>query len=259
MCVPPPQKKRSMLKSFLVIIGDRLRRINGIKPFIRKYLNPVRELYWQEVVNKRRRPFLKYGQEALRVFHETAEQCGVEYTLAFGSVLGAIREHGFIKHDLDIDTFMSIHSLNRDFYSALFKKGFKWYCNYSIAGDKLGREDTLEYKGCHLDIFYLYKIDSKFSYCCDFLTSASDHMIIPRKLIVPINGMERRLERFEKISVFVPENAEEFCEFRYGPSYMIPNSSWTCRDKIDSVIEWPEVASVTVINKHPQISSFFRK
>lgn len=225
------------------------------KPFVRRYLKPLRKIYWDMVVWWRRGPFLKYGLDALRIFHETAEDYGIKYTLAFGSVLGAIREHGFIKYDLDIDTFMCIDDLNNSFISSLLERGFKWYCCYSISGDKLGREDTFVYKGCHLDVFYLYKINDETSYCCDFVSTGEDHSIIPRRIILPLSGLDRRLERFESLMVYVPKNAEEFCEYRYGPTYMVPDKTWTCRNEIDCIMEWPEVAFDTIIKRNPSVGN----
>ena len=49
---------------------------------------------------------------------------GYKYSLAFGTMLGAVREHGFIGHDLDIDVFVRIEDFNKNLIDCLKKAGF---------------------------------------------------------------------------------------------------------------------------------------
>ena len=41
--------------------------------------------------------------ELLKLIHQYCEENGIKYTLHAGTLLGAIREHGFIPWDDDID------------------------------------------------------------------------------------------------------------------------------------------------------------
>lgn len=70
------------------------------------------------------------AMDTLREFHRVCEQNGVLYELAYGSLLGAIRDNGQIPWDYDIDVFVPldekgnlIAALDRD-----LDKGFYYYC-----------------------------------------------------------------------------------------------------------------------------------
>lgn len=56
-----------------------------------------------EVLQKR---LWETEQEILDVFHEVCEKNNLRYSLAFGTLIGAIRHKGFIPWDDDIDVFM---------------------------------------------------------------------------------------------------------------------------------------------------------
>ncbi len=196
--------------------------------------------------------FQENALDALKAFVGCMEEQKVRYTLAFGSILGAIREHGFIKHDIDIDTAMWIDDFNPGIVTALEKAGFTWVFSHTVDGGKLGREDTFEYHGVHIDIFYFYPAIDKLPYCCDFLwqDELGPHSRLPRRLEIPVSH-ERRKVLFEGIEVYVPDNAEEFCEFRYGPDYMTPNPKWNWVNEHDHTVEWYDKVGVTESRKYP--------
>lgn len=108
--------------------------------------------------------FKKYQQKAaqtLRILHEICEKNKINYQIAFGSLLGAIRDGGQIPWDYDIDILMPA-SERKKFIDALRKDLSKEYYFYSIE----------EYKECehvilrvaprgydshylHVDVFFM--------------------------------------------------------------------------------------------------------
>lgn len=189
---------------------------------------------------KRARAYRRFGKEALQQFVNCMDKYDYRYTLAFGSILGAVREHGFIKHDLDIDTFIWYDELNPSMIEQLKEFGFALERSISIGDGKYGREDTYMYKGVNIDIFYLYPAVDRYPYCCDFVPLNSINKRMPRRIEIPITK-ERKLATFEGIRVYIPKNAEEICEFRYGPNYMTPDPDWHWVSAYNAIKEWSEM------------------
>lgn len=229
-------------------------RIPIVDAIIEKYFKGMRDKFTQKVNKEIAEAYEKYGIEAIDIFDKCMNSNGFFYTLAFGSILGAIREHGFIKHDKDIDVYMWIEDYTPKIIEELQKVGFVWKTNFSVCSDKCGREDTFEYKGVHIDIFWMYPSLDEYPYCCDFLRKEGMgvNQRMPRRLEIPI-VKESRLEKFETLQLPVPVNAEEICAFRYGSDYMIPNPSWNWKRAKNSVVDWEEMIPQTVQRNYPTL------
>lgn len=216
---------------------------------IKKVLGPIYDKYKLIVNKKRLLYFQAHALDVLYRFDKVMEANNMKYTLAFGTLLGAVREKGFIKHDIDIDVSMWIDDYSNDTVTTLENNGFKLVHSFTIADGKLGREETYEYNGVQIDIFYFYSINNSVPYCCDFLMcedtatfrdSMRKHGFVrPRRLELPLSK-ERVKVPFENISLYIPTNAEEILRFRYGDDYMVPNAKWTVRSYDNHIIEWTE-------------------
>ncbi len=217
-----------------------------VKSRIKKIFKKAYAKRKEKLIDKRRKHYHQYALEALTKFDECMRKNGFKYTLAYGTLLGAIREHGFIKHDLDMDTWMFIEDDNENIVPELKKYGFNLLYHYSVDNDKYGKEYTFDYKGCHVDIFFIYPPVDKLPYCTDYVWSEGmrKHERLPRRLELPISK-EIRLEMFEDLMLPIPANAEQLCEFRYGKDYMTPNPQWDCIEEAKDVVDWPEMISKT--------------
>ena len=233
-----------MNKDFILEFAAKAGKIPGVKMMFR----PVFSLYKQNLINKRNKLFRKNAIEALNMFHKALSDINVNYTLAFGTMLGAVREGGFIKHDLDIDVAIWNEDYSPMLNNILSKYGFRRTHVFNVENGTFGREETYEYKGVGIDIFYFYIDSLGNTYCCDFLAhkgcatfnqSMKEYgSVIARKLILPLEK-EVRSVNFEGIETYIPFNAEKILEFRYGPDYMIPNPSWsiTSYDKHITILD----------------------
>ncbi len=241
-----------MIGNLLKILKGLSLRYPRLHMVIAPFFRPLTSYVYQKERKRKNKIFQEYALEALTLFDDSMRRAGVEYTLAFGSILGAIREHGFIKHDLDIDTAVWIDDFTPSIIQELEKAGFVWVFEHMVDEGKLGREDTFEYRGVRIDIFYLYPPINQYPYCCDFLyeDGMKENQRLPRRIEVPFSR-ERRKVPFENIEVYVPANAEEFCAFRYGPDYMVPNPSWSWIEEHDALVEWREKIDVTSNRKYP--------
>lgn len=225
-------------------------KIPGIKPVLRKLFKKQFEARVRKSAELSKQQFLSNGLEAVRRFHECMETNGYKYVAAYGTMLGAIREHGFIRHDLDIDFWMWKEDDDDRLVKALESYGFKLYAHYSIDNDKLGKEYTFSFKGCHADVFFIYPPINKIPYSTLFLEvqRGKKKVRVPMRIELPVSN-DRRIERFETLQLYVPANAEELCVLRYGPDYMTPNPGWDWHKSTNSVVVWKEKEPLTTV-KH---------
>lgn len=105
--------------------------------------------------------YQKMAIETLNEFHRVCVKNNVNYQLAYGSLLGAIRDNGQIPWDYDIDVFVPyeekwklIEALNRDLDS-----GFYYDCpeNNTKCGTVILRVAPSGYRATliHVDVFFL--------------------------------------------------------------------------------------------------------
>lgn len=226
-------------------------------PFVKWICRPFSRLYFKyidhshsDLLSDMQQNFRAKGLKTLKYFDETMTSNGYVYSLAFGTMLGAVREHGFIQHDLDIDVFMWKEDVNDNLFKVLQKAGFKIYHSFLVEDGKYGREDTVVYDGVHIDIFCFYpKLEGReYPYCCDFFPYKNARSweqsirmfggVLPRRLEMPSSRDVVRVP-FQSLSLPVLANAHEFLSFRYGPNYMTPDPTWSNGDN-PYIIPWPE-------------------
>lgn len=241
----------------LQVISDRCKFIKTLlRPFAAFYYNYIDQSR-KNRIKRLREAFNVHGLDVLNHFDKTLDANGYKYSLAFGTMLGAVREHGFIKHDLDIDVFMWIEDFNDNFIKILKESGFTLKHTFFVDNGKWAREDTIEKDGVQIDIFYIYPAleGMKYSYCCDFFPRENCRSweqsirmyggLLPRRLEMPISKELIRVD-FESLSLPVLSNAHEFLSFRYGRDYMTPKPSWVNGEN-SFIIPWNEKIASLVI------------
>lgn len=130
-----------------------------------EFLKEIKEsnLYLKdfEKVYKEFRFFQNLVLETFNEFHRICEKNKISYQLAYGSLLGAIRDNGQIPWDYDIDVFISFYEKDK-LISALKKDLSKEFYFYCPETDKKCRHFSIrlapqKYKTevLHVDVFYL--------------------------------------------------------------------------------------------------------
>lgn len=211
--------------------------------------------------SRRNAQFRKRGKIVLQCFDECMTKNGYIYTLAFGSMLGAVREHGFIKHDIDMDVALWAEDYTPELQKHLEEYGFHLKHVLLVNNGSYGREETYEKDGVTIDIFYIYPPEAAQlspaifePYCCDFLSckgaiSFEDSMskygkVETRRCQLPWTKEVKRVN-FEGMKLPICINAIELMIICYGDNYMIPNEKWSGKDELSRsyIYNWPNVVA----------------
>lgn len=234
------------ISQWVIKVAVRLSKISILKCFLSF-------LYWKFIRYKnhrRNQRFLKYGIQTLDEFDKILVDNNIHYAVFAGTLLGAIREKGFLKHDLDIDTVMFNSNYSKKTQELLEKNGFKLKHYFLVSDGQYGREETFEKNGVTIDVFYIYEDDPKLMYLCDFhveegALTFEDSMnrfghVCARRIELPLNKETRRVA-FENIAVNVPSDAEVWLKKRYGDDYMVPNPNYQDKKDTQFIKEWEEM------------------
>ncbi len=182
---------------------------------------------------KQNRLFIKKGKDVLFGIDSVFKEIGVDYWLIFGTLLGAIREKGFISHDIDIDLGMWARDYSIEHEKFFNRYGFKKKISFIANNGIVAREDTYEKDGIYIDIFYFFKKDDKMV-CHTFLNKEgySWDKTIQEFGGLLVRELSFKYAGFSYINLFnkqfmVPKNYKEHLEASYGKNYMKPDPNYS--------------------------------
>lgn len=237
---------RTKLSPKLTEIAHQISRIPGLK-FL---LKPIYYRYKKHIDRNRNKIFKANALNILSDFDKILTENHISYSVFAGTLLGAAREKGFIKHDIDIDTCMWNEDYSPQTEEILRKAGFKLIRRFEIDNGKRGREETYQKDGIDIDIFYIYTDSSFDSYQCDFgyMKGTASHeesmrkygCVRTRRIEFPVKKKFIRLP-FETITVNTITNYHEWLSYRYGKNYMIPDPSFEDKGDNPNIRDWKEV------------------
>lgn len=223
-------------------------------PFAKTILRPFFYNYKNRLKKKRHKIFKRCALTVIKSFDDAMRQGGFEYFLIFGSLLGSRREHGFIKHDCDIDVAMWSEDYSTEVEIFLEKFGFTKLHSYEIDNGNLAREVTFAKDNVSIDIFCVYPPIDDYPYivsqwrpvgnCINAKESMKKYgYMTGRRLELPI---KRGLvyTKFENLMLPVPKNSDEILRFYYGDNYMEPNPNWYEDSNFKYRKDWPDVKAI---------------
>lgn len=135
-------------------------------PFAKSLLKPFYYPYKQWLERKRNRAYTKNALVTLADFDACMREHGFMYTLMFGTMLGAVREKGFIRHDVDIDVAMWNEDYSPAVQQALEKAGFKLDHRFLIDDGDSAREETYVKNDVSIDVYCIFPPIDEYPYVC---------------------------------------------------------------------------------------------
>lgn len=159
--------------------------------------------------------------------------CNYHYACAYGTLLGFVRESGFIAHDNDIDIVLL--GKNGDWqaihwpvlHEALCLQGFTFLRGFTYGNDIV--EVSYAHSGVQIDFFVpytlngveggLFLINDATKHYPDDSCRTAIHVPAP----LPASLTKITIEGYQ---LSIPSNAEEILESIYGPGWKVPDDKW---------------------------------
>jgi phosphorylcholine metabolism protein LicD len=211
------------IKLFIEIFFPVLAR--GLKEIKNKTLNRRKALRQQENLQK-------YGSDALEALKKAFDTLGIEWFLAYGTLLGACREKHFIAHDLDIDIGLFFDDYGSHIEETLKKYGFVKKHKFIIDDGEFAIEETYFYGDIGIDFFYFkimgeqlvgYSFTNEKGLSWDRTVQKYGGLLV-KEFIFPYSGLEE-IEFLGNIYP-VPKDPHRHLAVHYGENYMIKDNNW---------------------------------
>ena len=146
------------------------------------------------------------GRDNLLIFKRLADKAGLRFSLAYCTLLGAIREHGFIPHDEDIDLAILQEDIEtfKNLLWDLREEGFE-----VMRFDRRNSLCSIIRKGEYIDIYIFRKL-------CDGVREFNGEAIL-EKYLTDLEEID-----FQGSKFLIAREAADFCLFEYGENWQTP-------------------------------------
>lgn len=207
--------------------------LDKVKAFVKKVLKPSpigRVVYpyiqrtWKSYsIPRKRRRLHKYGYDVLARMHGTLSKAGILYYCDAGTLLGFVRDGGFIKNDDDIDICIMPDSVSLSkVLRAFLDAGYGYVHGFDYKGRFL-EFTVMDPAHISIDVFlHSYNKEDPRYFDEVFLRWFPDREYPSEKantglifkLLAP-RGL--KMTKVHGVEVVIPANAEEVLDSEYGP------------------------------------------
>ena len=212
----------------------------GIYPKIVGLLNRIIEKRESDAVRK-------HGVEVLVLVDKILSEYGIRPFLAFGTLLGAYRDKGFIPYDFDLDLGILASERRDDIVEIMCRNGFRVVRQSYFKDEDKVTVDQFKYKGVPVDFYYFYEDDheGKFSVYPpirheykDWRTANATDGFPTTMILLEKTGFTRG--DFLGAKPYMPDAVESWLSDRYGSDFMTPIKNWTEGDRKTTLYNYPK-------------------
>lgn len=194
----------------------------------------VKKWYLYFLVKRANRRLMKLGGEVFNRIYAVMSKHGYPYFANYGTLLGIIRENGFLKNDDDIDLSVPAGAVTaKEVVSAFDKENdFEFLLGYAWQGRVT--EIAVSCMGVHIDFFFQYVENGvNYSHWYDPVNGrfSDEHGRFAFRRPIPVAvDVETRLVLGGKVPI--PQNAAAILESCYG-NWKVPRDKYLCKDYED--------------------------
>jgi len=183
----------------------------------------------RKIIETRRQILQERGMDIVRELECALTGTGAVYFMAFGSLLGMIRDGKFMTFDDDIDYQIKIteaftwNDLERILSAAGFKKVKEFLYNEKVS------EQTYEKYKLPIDFFSFYN-DGKYTKVRSFVRKKGKQYKSIKEYTLMIN-IHGKVEPIKKMNIngvefSAPMDPEEYLEYCYTSNWRVPDPNW---------------------------------
>lgn len=200
------------------------------------------DTYFKE--HKEKRAMKKFGLETLIEADKVVSAFGGRMFLAFGTLLGAYREHDFIAHDCDIDVGLMASERPENMLELMKAAGFVLRNQQYVKETGRIVVDRYERKNVGIDFFYFFD-DDRFSNDSEYADNIYTYIAYRHEtkdwreanvtdgfptIIKPQIKTTFSRKNFLGYDFYMPEAVEQWLVRLYGEHYMTPDPKWSLSD-----------------------------
>ena len=195
-----------------------------------RWLFPKVGFFWHLYKDPaRRRALRKYGHSVLEEIVSIANKENLEVYPIYGTLLGFVRDGGFMKHDDDIDLAVMPGKSAKDILAVFLKYGFKYIHGLSFKG--ICTEFTLKHKsGLTVDFFLMQDSGRDLLSSVYFWKNGEPYTDIRQNNLKWVRHpyvSGREVFMLEGVEVPIPKNSEDWLFYAFGKGWKVPDPNYT--------------------------------
>ena len=200
----------------------------------------IQGTYRSVAIPMRRRRLQKHGLKTLEHVHSVLSRNNIKYFIDFGTLLGFVRENGFIKHDDDIDLSIYPGQSIRpcELLKCFLDNGFTYVHAFSVR-EKIYEFTVRDTNQLTVDVFFPRITDEPgvmagpdifWDSEREYPSETANTILEPRYHIP--SGV--KLRDFNGVKVSIPESPDKLLVDEYGDNWQTPISNYVAKEVIPS-------------------------